>query len=83
MWAGSSVGGRVSGGGLVSAVDPRLTIHDFRMVTGPTHTNVIFDVVAPYDLSLTDSALTSRIQQEVQQLEGNYFAVVTVDKDFT
>ena len=68
---------------LVCAVDPSLTIHDFRMVSGPTHTNVIFDVVAPYDLPLTDAALTAQIQQEVRQLEGNYFAVVTVDKNFT
>lgn len=68
---------------LVSAVDPRLTIHDFRMVTGPTHTNLIFDVVAPYDLPLSDSALAARIQQEIRQLDGSYFAVITVDKDFT
>jgi divalent metal cation (Fe/Co/Zn/Cd) transporter len=68
---------------LVCTVDPSLTIHDFRMVSGPTHTNVIFDVVAPYDLPLTDAALTAQIQQEVRQLEGNYFAVVTVDKNFT
>ena len=53
------------------------------MVTGPTHTNLIFDVVAPYDLPLSDSALAARIQQEIRQLDGSYFAVITVDKDFT
>ena len=64
---------------LVCAVDPRLTIHDFRMVTGPTHTNVIFDVVAPYDFSLSDAALSAQIQQQVRKMDGNYFAVITVD----
>ena len=68
---------------LAANIDPRLTLHDFRMVTGPTHTNVIFDVVAPFDFPLTDDALTAELQRQVRALDGNYFAVVTVDKDFT
>ncbi len=68
---------------LTADIDPRLTIHDFRMVTGPTHTNVIFDVVAPYGFSVTDEALAAEIQRRVAALEGNYFAVVTVDKSYT
>ena len=68
---------------LTADIDPRLTIHDFRMVTGPTHTNVIFDVVAPYGFSMTDEALAAEIQRRVAALEGNCFAVVTVDKSYT
>lgn len=68
---------------LVTDIDPRLTIHDFRMVTGPTHTNVIFDVVAPFSFPMTDDALIAEIQRRVAALEGSYFAVVTVDKNFT
>ena len=67
---------------LVHAIDPQLTLHDFRMVTGPTHTNVIFDVVAPFDFPLSDEALTAQIQSQVRSLDGNYFAVITVDKSY-
>ncbi len=65
---------------LVRSIDPSLTIHDFRMVSGPTHTNVIFDVVAPFNLKLDDAELKRQISEKVSQMEGNYFAVVTVDK---
>ncbi|MBQ8851522.1 MAG: cation-efflux pump, partial [Oscillibacter sp.] len=68
---------------LVHAIDPQLTLHDFRMVTGPTHTNVIFDVVVPFGYALTDDALTAEIQAKVRALDGNYFAVITVDKSYT
>lgn len=67
---------------LVHAIDPAITLHDFRMVTGPTHTNVIFDVVVPFGYPLSDEALVQAIQEKVQTLDGNYFAVVTVDKSY-
>ena len=67
---------------LVHAIDPQLTLHDFRMVTGPTHTNVIFDVVVPFDFPLSDTALTEEIQRKIRSLDGNYFAVITVDKSY-
>lgn len=31
----------------VVGISPELSIHDFRMVQGPSHTNLIFDVLAP------------------------------------
>ena len=65
---------------LVRTIDARLTIHDFRMVSGPTHTNVIFDVVVPFDLKMTDSEVRAQIGQLVGTL-GNYFAVVDIDQD--
>ena len=68
---------------LVMDIDPRLTLHDFRMVSGPTHTNVIFDVVAPFGFSLSAEALTAEIQKRVTALDGNFFAVVTVDQGYT
>ena len=67
---------------LVHAIDPAITLHDFRMVTGPTHTNVIFDVVVPFSYPLSDEALVQAIREKVQTLDGNYFAVVTVDKSY-
>ena len=66
----------------VKSIDPRLTIHDFRTVSGPTHTNQIFDVVVPYDVKLTADEVRRRIGALVKELDENYFAVVQVDNSY-
>ena len=66
----------------VKAIDPRLTIHDFRTVPGSTHTNLIFDVVVPYDVKLTADEVRRRIGALVKELDENYFAVVQVDNSY-
>ncbi|MBR4869328.1 MAG: cation transporter [Oscillospiraceae bacterium] len=67
---------------LVSAIDPEFTIHDFRMVAGPTHTNVIFDVVVPHGCKLSASEVEERVKKSVRALDGNYFAVVKVESSY-
>ncbi len=67
---------------IVRLIDPSITIHDFRMVSGPTHTNVIFDAVVPHSCPLSDRELTARISDGVRALDGNYFAVVKIEKSF-
>ncbi len=57
----------------------RLSIHDFRMVPGPTHTNVIFDLVVPYGFSMSDSQVRREVARLVEEIEGDYYAVVTID----
>ena len=66
----------------VKSIDPRLTIHDFRIVPGSTHTNLIFDVVVPYDVKLTADEVRRRIGALVKELDENYFAVVQVDNSY-
>lgn len=56
-----------------------LTIHDFRMVPGPTHTNVIFDVVVPYGFSMGDAQVSDAVSRLVRETEGDYFGVITID----
>ncbi|MDE6625931.1 MAG: cation diffusion facilitator family transporter [Lachnospiraceae bacterium] len=68
--------------GLVKQIDSRMTIHDFRMVTGPTHTNLIFDVVAPYDMEIDSKEIKEKVQQQVGNL-GSYYAVVEIDRSYT
>ncbi|MBQ9783340.1 MAG: cation transporter [Clostridia bacterium] len=65
---------------LVSAIDPRLSIHDFRFVEGRTHSNLIFDVSAPFELKRSDEELKRLISSELSRLDPNYFAVITVDR---
>ena len=67
---------------LVRLIDETITIHDFRMVTGPTHTNVIFDAVVPFAFRLSDKEVEERIKDAVRTLDGNYFAVIQIDKSY-
>ena len=64
----------------LTAIHPQLTIHDFRMVPGPTHTNLIFDAVKPHSCTLTDQQLIDAIQDIVDQTWQNHNALVTVDQ---
>ena len=68
---------------LVRCIDDDITIHDFRMVSGPTHTNVIFDAVVPYDFRLSDRQVGEKIWSAVQALDGRYYAVVHVERSYT
>ncbi|HQO95727.1 MAG TPA: cation diffusion facilitator family transporter [Sedimentibacter sp.] len=67
---------------IVKSIDERLTMHDFRVVKGETHTNLIFDVVVPVDYDIKSSKLVSMIEKEIQNKDETYFAVVTVDKNY-
>ncbi|MEG1779783.1 MAG: cation diffusion facilitator family transporter [Clostridium sp.] len=67
---------------LVKMIDDQLTIHDFRMVKGPTHTNLIFDLVVPFEVKLSDSEVVEQIQHLVREKWGNYFVVVNVDHSY-
>ncbi len=67
---------------IVRLIDPGISIHDFRMVPGPTHTNVIFDAEVPYQCPLPDREVRRRIEEGVRALDGNYFAVVEVEKSY-
>lgn len=67
---------------LVREVDEQATIHDFRMVVGPTHTNLIFDAVVPYGGEKTAGQIEAEIKQKVRQMEGTYFAVVRVEHSY-
>ena len=67
---------------LVRGIDENISIHDFRMVTGPTHTNVIFDAVVPYGCKMSDREAEAKIKKAVHELDPSYFAVVQIDKSY-
>ena len=60
-------------------LDPRLSMHDFRMVRGPQHTNLIFDLAVPFDLSGKTAELKRRIDECVQFEDHKYYTVITFD----
>lgn len=63
----------------IKGIDETLTIHDFRVVEGPVHTNFIFDVVMPYRFRLTEKELRSEINDRIHAVNENFCLVITVD----
>lgn len=67
---------------IVKDIEPALDIHDFRMTIGPMRTNLIFDVVVPYDCKRTEEEIRTAIREEVIKMDGNYYARVQIDKGY-
>ncbi|WP_050697434.1 cation diffusion facilitator family transporter [Anaeromassilibacillus senegalensis] len=59
-----------------------IDMHDFRVVWGNTHTNLIFDVCVPFGFQWSDSELLQRVEETIKELDSHYFTVVTVDHDY-
>lgn len=68
---------------LIKGIHKDATIHDFRMVPGPTHTNLIFDAVIPFDITSTEEELKNDICNLVSESCKNCFAVVMIDRPYT
>lgn len=68
---------------VVREMDPGIGIHDFRVVKGPTHTNIIFDVLVPFHFKMSDAQIRTFIDKKVKGLNPNYFSVINIDKDYT
>ncbi len=66
----------------VLKIDPRLTIHDLRIVNGPTHTNLIFDCVVPTGFSTPDREVKKQISALVREKYPNHYCVITIDKSY-
>lgn len=68
--------------GLVQELDPSATIHDFRVTAGPLHTNLIFDVVVPYDITLTSDQVKAALSEKLRAVDPTYYAVIHVDRSY-
>ena len=74
---------KVKVGKIIAEIDDKISFHDFRMVSGPTHTNVIFDIVVPYNYKYSDDEIVDIIAEKIHATDESFFAVIDVDKDFT
>ena len=61
-------------------IDDRITVHDFRMVRGTTHSNLIFDVAVPFECKLSDSEIIAAIGEEIGKKYPDHYTVVSVDR---
>ena len=67
---------------LIKNINSKLSMHDFRMVAGPTHTDLIFDVVIPYDEKCDENEIRESIRKELSKEDSTFYAVITFDKSF-
>lgn len=67
---------------IVGSIHDEMSIHDFRMVAGPTHTNLIFDVTVPFGVPFGDDEIKKKIESLVRVLDGNYFVVIEIDRTY-
>ncbi len=67
---------------IIFEIDDQISFHDFRMVSGPTHTNVIFDIVVPYNYKYSDDEIVKMISEKIHKMDETFFAVIDVDKEF-
>ena len=64
----------------IAEISPELALHDFRMVRGPGHTNLIFDLVIPFSMNDRKAELKRRIDERVQFEDRRYYTVITFDE---
>lgn len=67
---------------VLAEVEASVTFHDFRVVEGPTHTNLIFDVVVPHGCAKEDKWICDAVSEKLSKIDERYFCVITVDHAF-
>ena len=66
----------------VLSISDELSLHDFRIVDGPTHTNLLFDIVVPHGFEMSDDKLKNLIGEKISEINSTYFCVITVDTSY-
>lgn len=66
----------------VKEISCRLSIHDFRVVIGPTHTNILFDMVVPFKFELTPDEILQKLDDMIKDEGKQYYFVVEIDRQF-
>ncbi len=67
---------------IVKEISDEMSIHDFRVVDGPTHTNLIFDLIAPHKFHMTNDQIIHTIEEKLSKIDERYFVVVTIEHAF-
>ncbi len=68
--------------GFIKEISPQITMHDFRVVWGTTHSNLIFDVCVSFGFEMPDDRLSALLECKIHELDPTYYAVITVDHDY-
>ncbi len=65
---------------IIEEIDITLTMHDFRMVIGETHTNILFDVVVPYGFKISDEEIINFLTKKIKNIDEKYNPKIVIDK---
>ena len=68
---------------IISSIDETLSYHDLRIVDGEKRINIIFDVVKPYEIKMTDRELIELIQDKLWEVDPAFFCVIEIDHEFS
>jgi cation diffusion facilitator family transporter len=67
---------------IIKEISPKISMHDFRVVWGTTHSNLIFDVCDSFEFGMSDQELTDLISEKIYAIDPTYHSVITVDHDY-
>jgi len=67
---------------VITNIDSSFSLHDFRVVDGPTHTNLIFDLVVPHKLKITNDEIIQKVTSAISYENEKYYAVIKVEHKF-
>ena len=65
---------------IAAGIDPALRVHDFRVVGGTTHANLVFEVAAPFDCPVSDGEILAHLRQGVQKISANLGVNAAVER---
>lgn len=65
---------------IIHSIDSSLDLHDFRIVSGESHTNLIFDLVVPFECKYSNEELKQKIDMQLSKENINYYTVIVFDK---
>lgn len=69
--------------GIVKELEPKATIHDFRVVNGENQINLIFDLVVPYSYSeLQEQELLFKVEENIRKIDSKYQCVITIENSY-
>lgn len=71
---------------ILKQISPRLSFHDFRVITGPTHTNLVFDLVVPFGFKMKNSEIREQLDalilEKSEKRAHQFYTSITFDKDY-
>ena len=67
---------------IVKEISDEMSIHDFRVVDGPSHTNLIFDLIAPHRFHMSNRDIIHTVEEKLSKIDERYFVVITIEHSF-
>ena len=67
---------------ILKELDSSLSIHDFRIVNGPNHTNLVFDILVPYTCSLSTEFIKKTLDEKLKCFDKPIYTIITFDHNY-